>query len=304
MIRIWNNFSKKLHLISYHTPPSLSLSELTNNEAGLNLNLYPPIIMPTYGKAIKIQSQQSGNAFKESADYIHNWKFQQLQILLFSGCTGSLNQMSHDHCLKIKLRRFQINFIQSNWKANVSVRKLQCCVQNGTRPLSQKVTVFGDSAPRGGSSVKKGHTMWQLEDKEKKLDHISMLTPPGPNVPTMHLLGQPSRLMHMGISVRVQERTSNAHPLGGASNFDWCTRAGPLDLLETLEWRSTTALHGTITKHVTVTLWHLRTLRRHHRMTWSWVERFLLGMLNIQGAAHLSVEREEPGSQKSEDPKY
>lgn len=155
MIRIWNNFSKKLHLISYHTPPSLSLSELTNNEAGLNLNLYPPIIMPTYGKAIKIQSQQSGNAFKESADYIHNWKFQQLQILLFSGCTGSLNQMPHDHCLKIKLRCFQISFIQSNWKANVSVRKLRYCVQNGTRPLSQKVTVFGDSAPREGVPLKR-----------------------------------------------------------------------------------------------------------------------------------------------------
>lgn len=78
-----------------------------------------------------------------------------------------------------------------------------------------------------------------------------MLTPPDPNVPTMDLLGQPSRLMHMGISARVQERTSNAHPLGGASNFDWCTRAGTLDLLETLEWRSATVLHGTITKHVT-----------------------------------------------------
>lgn len=76
------------------------------------------------------------------------------------------------------------------------------------------------------------------------MNHIFMLTTPGPNVPTMHLLGQPSQLMHVGISARVQERTSNAHPLGGASNFDLCTREGTLDLLETLEWRRATASTG------------------------------------------------------------
>lgn len=83
--------------------------------------------------------------------------------------------------------------------------------------------------------------------------HINFC-PPGPKAPTRDLLGRPSRLMHTGISARVQEVTSNAHPLGGASDFDGCKRAGILDLLDILEWQRATVLQGTITKRVTPTL--------------------------------------------------